>query len=249
MFDVSRPMRPRLITTTGLAGEGTHPKYPGYNDFIHHNSERPQATRFRPGAAPSFDNGNVLLVSEEDYEQTDCAKAGSLQTWKVNRLILEAPQAINPLDKVELADLGNYPLPQGAFCSAHWFQWHQSGIVAVGYYNGGLQLVDARNPRDLKPYGHVVWGGAAQTWDAYWVPAYKNGVATQRSTNVLYTIDLVRGLDVYAVQTPGNIGEITMPSASTAGVSRPYDALAVVLLLAALGAAAVLRRRAAVRAG
>ena len=109
-----------------------------------------------------------------------------------------------PLDKVELSDLGTYPLPQGAFCSAHWFSYHPSGIVAAGFYGGGTQLVDVRNPRDLKSYGHATWG-ASEVWDAYWVPVYdRTGAQTGKSTNLVYSVDLVRGLDVYSVALPGS---------------------------------------------
>ena len=41
-------------------------------------------------------------------------------------------------DKVEVADLGSFPLPVGGFCSAHWFDFHPSGIVTVGFYGGGI---------------------------------------------------------------------------------------------------------------
>ena len=106
----------------------------------------PQRRPVQAGPArPSFANGNVLLVTEEDYEQTDCSLAGSFQTWHVKRLN-GTPSAIVPLDKVELSDLGNFPLPQGTFCSAHWFDYHPCGIVAVGFYGGGTQLIDAREP-------------------------------------------------------------------------------------------------------
>ena len=78
-----------------------------------------------------------------------------------------------------------------------------TGIVTVGYYGGGTQLVDARDPRDLKPYGHAVWG-ASEVWDSYWVPDYnRNDVKTDRRTNIAYSVDLVRGLDVYTVDLPG----------------------------------------------
>ena len=107
---------------------------------------RPNAKRFEPGAKPSLKNGNVLLVTEEDYEQTDCALAGSFQTWWVKRLDGK-PGSIVPLDKVELADLGNFPLPQGAFCSSHWFDYRAGGLVAVGFYGGGLQILDVTDPR------------------------------------------------------------------------------------------------------
>ena len=126
MWNVSNPRAPRLVTTTGAAGQGADPKFPGWNDFILHNSQRPNAKAFRNGAAPSLANGNILLVTEEDYEQPDCSQAGSFQTWWVKRLD-GTPDAIVPLDKVELSDLGTFPLPVGAFCSSHWFDFHPSG--------------------------------------------------------------------------------------------------------------------------
>jgi len=221
MWDVSKPRKPRLITTTGAAGAGTDPTYEGYNDFIHHNSFRPNADRFRPGRPPSFANGNVLLVTEEDYEQTDCSLAGSFQTWHVKRLD-GTPSAIVPLDKVELADLGTYPLPRGTFCSAHWFDYSPSGIVAVGFYGGGTQLIDARDPRDLKSYGHALWG-ASEVWDDMWVPAYDaKGRQTGKTTNVLYAIDLIRGLDVYSVDVPGD-GRGQTPSPGPLPVPTTVD--------------------------
>jgi hypothetical protein len=237
VFDVSTPTSPRLVTTTGAAGRGEDPAHPGWNDFIHHNSFRPNATAFRADAPPSFANGNVLLVTEEDYEQVDCAQAGSFQTWWVKRLD-GTPDAIVPLDKVELADLGSFPLPAYAFCSAHWFDYHPSGIVAVGFYGGGTQLVDVRDARDLKPFGHATWG-ASEVWDSYWVPVYnKSGVRTSRSTDLVYSVDLVRGLDVYRVDLPGTT---STPLAGPVTLG-PAQGLPVVLVAAALLGAAYLRR-------
>ncbi len=201
VFNVRKPAHPRLVTTTGAAGRGEDPRYPGWNDFIHHNSFRPNAKAFRPGRKPAFRNGNVLLVTEEDYEQTDCSKAGSFQTWWVKRLD-GTKGAIVPLDKVELSDLGNFPSPQGAFCSSHWFDFRQGGLVAAGFYGGGTQILDVRNPRDIKSYAHSIWG-ASEVWDSMWVPVYKHGRMTARKTRFVYSIDLVRGLDVYRVTLPG----------------------------------------------
>ena len=247
IFDVSTPTKPRLVTTTGAAGRGEDPAYPGYNDFIHHNSFRPNARAFRPGAPPSFANGNVLLVTEEDYEQVDCSQAGSFQAWHVKRLD-GTPDAIVPLDKVELADLGSFPVPAYAFCSAHWFDYHPSGIVAVGFYGGGLQLIDARDPQNLAPFGHATWG-ASEVWDAYWAPVYtKSGVRTSKSTNLVYTIDLVRGLDVYRVDLPGSA---TVTNPVGLGVGNPFttlewpeEGLPITVVLLALLGSAYLRRRA-----
>ena len=225
MWRTTHPAHPTLITTTGRAGRGTDPRYPGWNDFILHNSFRPNAKAFRPNSRPSFAHGNVLLATEEDYEQTDCTRAGSFQTWWVKRLD-GTRSAIVPLDKVELADLGSFPLPQGTFCSSHWFDYRPGGLVAVGFYGGGTQVIDARDPRHLKPYGHAVWG-ASEVWDSMWVPAYdRSGHQTGAKSNVVYSIDAVRGLDVYAVDVPGDgIGAVPSTSAvpATSVVDRARD--------------------------
>ena len=246
IWNVKRPARPRLVTTTGTAGMGTDPKYAGWNDFILHNSFRPNAKAFKPGRKPSFKNGNIMLATEEDYEQTDCTRAGSFQTWWVKRLD-GTPSAIVPLDKVELADLGTFPLPQGAFCSSHWFDYRPGGIVAVGFYGGGTQLIDARKPRRLKSFGHAVWG-ASEVWDNMWVPIYNaKGAQTRKVSNVLYAIDLVRGLDVYAVDLPGKRYGAA-PSSSvvprTSMAERASDsAMSMSLVGGAMALTLVVRRR------
>jgi hypothetical protein len=245
MWHTDHPRHPRLITTTGRAGRGTDPRHPGWNDFIEHNSFRPHARAFRPDSKPSFAHGNVLLTTEEDYEQTDCAQAGSFQTWWVKRLD-GTRSAIVPLDKVELADLGSFPLPQGTFCSSHWFDYRPGGIVAVGYYGGGTQLVDARDPRHLRSYGYAIWG-ASEVWDSMWVPAYDaSGRQTGRKTNVVYSIDLVRGLDVYAVDVPGDgMGAVPTPGSVPARTTadRARDGVVPLGLVGGAMALAVAVRR------
>ena len=250
IFDVSRPRHPELVTTTGAAGRGENAdgSENGYNDFIHHNSFRPNAKAFRPNAAPSFANGNILLITEEDYEDVDCSTAGSFQTWHVKRLN-GAPNAIVPLDKVELADLDNFPSPVNGFCSAHWFDYHPSGVVSVGYYGGGTQLIDVRQPQKLKSYGHAYSVGS-QIWDSYWVPVYnRRGVDTGRKTNVAYSVDLIRGLDVLSVNLPGGANQANAVSLSStnpfASFSWPEDAVPMSLIVLTFGGFLVLRRRAA----
>lgn len=215
MFDASHPAHPALITTTGEAGKGTDPDAKGYNDFIHHNSMRPNADSFRPHAKASAKNGNLLLVTEEDYEQTDCTQAGSFQTWKVTSLNPRNPAAIVPLDKVELSDLqaqqpSALPQIQDAFCSSHWFDQRGGTLVAAGFYNGGTQFIDISDPRHITSYGYAYWGPGSQVWDSRWVPIYEDGKQTGRKSNVAYSIDLVRGLDVYSVDVGDGRG--TQPS-------------------------------------
>ena len=54
MWSTTNPRAPKLVTTTGLAGKGDDPKYPGWNDFILHNSQRPNAKAFRNGPHPRW---------------------------------------------------------------------------------------------------------------------------------------------------------------------------------------------------
>jgi hypothetical protein len=252
IFDVRNATAPELVAGTGMASDVEDPDGEGgYNDFIHHNSFRPNAEAFREGAPASLKNGNILLVTEEDYEQTDCTKAGSFQTWHV-RSLDGGNDSIVPLDKVELADLGSFPVPQYAFCSSHWFDYHPSGIVTVGFYGGGTQFLDVRDPTAIKPYGHATWG-ASEVWDSYWVPVYnKNDVATGKKTNIAYSVDLVRGLDVYAVDLPGGTeltSTISLGSANPFAVfTWPEDVLPATVGAFGLLAFVLLRRRATVRA-
>ncbi len=214
VFDVGDPLNPLPLNATDKNGIA-----PGWNDFIHHNSLRPNGANFRAGAEPSLKNGNVLVVTEEDYvndgDEVLCERAGSVQTWWLKDLDGEAYRAgspntpgsgtISPLDASNVPHEfgGGLTLPAGAFCSAHWFDYHQSGIIAQGFYQAGLRLVDVRDPRNIKQYGYAT-GGGTEVWDAYWVPQRNTkGQATGKKTNVVYTADLARGIDVYEVDLPG----------------------------------------------
>jgi hypothetical protein len=185
------------VTTTDADGTRSP-----WNDFIHHNSDRPNATRFAPGAPPSVEAGNVLLITEEDYENTDCATAGSFQSWYVERLD-GTPNAVHALDRINPVSVGEgLSLPHMTFCSAHWFDHHASGIVAQGFYQGGARFIDVRDPANLTEFGHFVTG-ASEVWDTYWVPERNGeGVATGDKTNLVYAVDLIRGLDVLEVDLP-----------------------------------------------
>ncbi len=242
IFDVSHPRNPQLVTTTGDAGVT-----PGWNDFILHNSERPNARAFNPHSSPAVAHGNVLLVTEEDYEQTDCAKAGSFETWKITTLDGTA-SAVRPLDKINPVTEGGGGIspPQYAFCSAHWFDYHPSGIVALANYGGGLRLIDVRDPQHLKQYGYATWG-ASEVWDAYWAPKRDQHGNATGSSNIVYTVDLVRGLDVYAVDLPGKAGKAAAIPLTGHTFDAGRDGGAAAVLLAALLGAFALRRRLAHR--
>ena len=221
VFNVKDPANPVPVEGTNAMGTDNRPEGPdsGWNNFIHHNSERPNASKFVAGAAPSVANGNVVLVTEEDYfndgEELACDQAGTFQSWYLPTLDGAAYRAGNPtlapdlghmrpLDKINApATGGGLSTPVGGFCSAHWFDFHASGIVAQGYYQQGMRLIDTRNARDLKQYGWFT-SAVSEVWDAYWVPRRDSrGVATNQKTNIVYVVDNIRGLDVLTVDLPG----------------------------------------------
>jgi hypothetical protein len=251
-WDVSDPTDPQLLNTTDEFGTD-----PDWNNFILHNSIRPNATVFgdedasaRPGPSgtrgrpehagsgrpdharstvpsvdpdrelPEFhvDRGNVLLATEEDYIDPTCDTEGNFETWGVDTLDPEEVDAetgrlgevdggtVTPLGQwnTELFDTG-IDTPAGAFCSAHYFDYHQGGIVAQGFYQQGLRLLDVDDPTDIRQVGYWV-PQASEVWSAYWVPerdedgeVVRTATGDIAKTDIVYTSDLVRGIDVLRV--------------------------------------------------
>ncbi len=112
--------------------------------------------------------------------------------------------------------------------------------MAIGYYGGGTQFIDVRDPQRIKSHGYAHWF-ASEVWDAMWVPVYDaRGDQTGRKSNVVYAIDLVRGLDVYSVDVPGD-GRGSEPYASVSSTSTVLDrAAGAVVPIGLLGGAVAL---------
>lgn len=236
-YDISDPSDPVILNSSDESGRD-----PDWNGFITHNTLRPNADTFEgprhhPGQGdrrggggpwttdsgePHVDRGNVLLVTEEDYMDTTCETEGSFQTWYVPDL----DPAINsdgeqdggnitPLAdwNTELLDTG-IETPAGAFCSAHYFDYHQDGYVAQGWYQQGLRILDVNDPHDIRQVGFWITG-AQETWGAYWVPEYdEDGHQTGDKTNLIYTNDPTRGLEILEVDLPderGSAPAVTAP--------------------------------------
>ena len=212
IFDITDAFNPQVINGTTADGR----KSP-FNDFIHHNVQRPNAKAFGKGKAPNVTNGNVALITEEDYanegDEVVCSNAGTFQTWEVPDLDGAEYRASNPKSEPDKGSIrvldtiqapqeagGGLSTPVGGFCSAHWFDFHPSGIVAIGYYQQGLRLIDTRNAKDLKQFGFFT-GGASEVWDAYWAPQRdaKGAVLGGKKTNLVYTVDAVQGVGVFEV--------------------------------------------------
>ena len=245
-YDVDDTTDPQILNTSDENSID-----PLWNNYVSHNSQRPNATAFgtggngdddglpgqgppselpgqgppgeRPGAPggdsstadadePDISKGNVLYVTEEDLSDNGCSETiGGFQTWHIPELDPSVNPdgtaekgTITPLDQWT-AEMASDPAAQlpAAFCSGHYFDTHDSGIVAQGWYQQGLRILDPRDPHDIKQIGYYITAGAQETWGASWVPEYdEDGVQTGEPTNLLYTEDPSRGMDILEVDLP-----------------------------------------------
>jgi hypothetical protein len=188
-YTIADPLHPVLVGQTDSAAT-TGP----LNDFIHHNSQRLLKTN---GAGKQVTT-DVVMITEEDYERPTCQDAGSFQTWKINGALSPlTPAVLTNLDSwaTELNELTTQTgkSPATVLCSAHWFD-QRGGLVAQGWYEQGTRILDVRDPSNIKQVGYFVMP-VTETWAAYWSPTDPNG-------EIVYTVDLARGIDVLRVQRP-----------------------------------------------
>jgi hypothetical protein len=230
-FDVTDPVNPKPLASTNAKGQQSP-----YNNFIMHNSYHPNAEKFvqvrdegtgrlvsgSPETA-SVNDGNVLLVTEEDYLDPTCEAEGTFSTWYIPYLdneqyMKDNPQLKNNMGRMEPLDNWNSEIMDtgektvaGALCSAHYFTYHDAGFIAQGWYQQGTRILDVRNPRDIKQVGYF-FTGETETWHAYWVPERDAaGKVTGKDTNIIYTNDVARGIDVLRVTLPTTPPSETVP--------------------------------------
>jgi hypothetical protein len=185
----SDPLAPQLIATTGDAGRNPSP----YNDFILHNSKR---------------DGNTLLITEEDYIDTDetppggCRGQGKFETWDTSQM---ASGKLTPLDTWETEMNGMFTggavdskAPVTVNCSSHWFEANK-GVAAVGWYEQGTRFLRYSDPSDIQQVGYYIPANGS-TWAAYWSPTDKKG-------EIVYTADAYRGVDVLRIDGGGRTGK------------------------------------------
>jgi hypothetical protein len=160
-YDVTDPVHPRLVKRTDRRGS----RGP-LNNFIHHNSLR---------LAP-----DVLAITEEDFGDK-CRRAGTLQTWRIG-----AGRQLHPLDSFGV----ERDASARVVCSAHYFD-ASGGLIAQGFYEQGVRLIDARDPRHLRQVGYYV-SRPGLFWGALFAP-------TDPSGSTVYALDHSRGIDVLAL--------------------------------------------------
>lgn len=132
------------------------------NDFIHHNSQRV--------------GRDTLLITEEDL-RGGCRGAGSFQTWRVRG------RRARPLDSFSV----ERDRRAREACSAHYFD-HRDGLVAAGFYQQGLRILDVSRPRRIRQVGFHV-PGSPMAWGALFAPTDPTG-------SIVYVLDHALGIRV-----------------------------------------------------
>ncbi|MGI8407156.1 MAG: LVIVD repeat-containing protein [Actinomycetota bacterium] len=202
-LDVSKPTKPVPLNSTNPAGVGNADRENSpYNNFILHNSARPNAKNFKAGTAPNLKNGNILLATEEDTGSVCGPDLGGFSTWhipfldaakykKTNPKLAAGGGTIAPLDMWYPEDVA-----VGHACSAHYFDYSETGLVTQGWYELGTRILDVRDPNNIKQIGFF-FGRDMETWASYWVPARDaKGKVTGKDTNIIYSADVSRGVDI-----------------------------------------------------
>lgn len=218
-WDVTDPTNPKLVAATGTAGR-TGP----LNNFIHHNSSRPDVT---PGVP-----GNVVLVTEEDYNNIGCVNAGLFESWKIDGpLSTTSPATMSNLDTWDVTQ-GSLPAGEdtratsAASCSSHYFT-ENGGLVANAWYQQGVRFLDVTNASDIRQVGYYVIP-ESEVWAAYFTP-------TDPAHQIIYVVDTARGIDVIRINRSTPSATVSAPL-QTGGPTRqpsPQFGYACPLLAAA----------------
>ncbi|MDQ3991284.1 MAG: hypothetical protein M3245_03090 [Actinomycetota bacterium] len=177
-------------------GDGSKP-----NDFVLHNSTRRR------------DDG-VVFITEEDYSRPGCRGAGSFASWNLPLAVDEdgnttgdpSGEDLSVLDMWTTELLEDAAQP-AAVCSAHYFDL-RSNVVAQGWYEQGLRVLDVSDPADIKQVGYWIPPTAA-TWAAHFPPTDPKG-------RIIYVLDATHGIDVLDYDRP-----VTGPLAE--GCGEPQD--------------------------
>ncbi|MGI8660883.1 MAG: hypothetical protein ACR2LH_07615, partial [Thermoleophilaceae bacterium] len=75
-------------------------------------------------------------------------------------------------------------------CSAHYFD-HRDGLVAAGFYEQGLRLLDVRDPRRIRQVGFHI-PRLAMAWGALFAPTDPTG-------STVYVLNHTRGIEIVGI--------------------------------------------------
>jgi hypothetical protein len=175
------------------------------------------APRTSPGGL-----GDVLAVTEEDYDRPTCNGQGSLQTWQIT-----GDRNSDGSTKLKLLDLWTTELnelstasgrsPATTNCSAHWFD-EDRGLLAQGWYDQGVRFLDISNPRQIRQVGYYATTG--QFWAAYFAPS-------DPTRQTVYALDTAGGIDVLHIDRSGTMRTRQVPAAAVESQMRDRGRVSV----------------------
>jgi hypothetical protein len=206
-WDVTDPTNPKLVARTNSSGACCGGPL---NNFIHHNSFRPDVT---PGVP-----GDVVLVTEEDYMNVACSNAGLFETWKINgALSTTTPATLSNLSAWDVT-MGSLPTGEdtraasAASCSSHYFT-ESGGLVANAWYQQGVRFLDVSNPNAVRQVGYFVIP-EAEVWAAHFSP-------TDPTRQIVYVLDTAHGIDVLRIHRDQTSVAVSAPLQFGPPLSQP----------------------------
>jgi hypothetical protein len=190
----AKPWDPVLVAGGGLPGGDKGVAQP-QTDFIH-NAARPLNRQVEADGVP---DGNIALMTEEDFTGPDCDDAGRIVAADITSSLggegatnstPAKPFRMTALDSYHPAINAKETQSPNAGCSAHYFEVSGSTLGAA-WYNQGLRVIDASDARDLRQVGYYYVNGtdpatnpSSNSWDTAW------------RGDLVYLFDMDRGIEI-----------------------------------------------------
>jgi hypothetical protein len=183
-YDISNPVNPALVMQN--CANGSKDPVTSFNsNFIIHNSLRPQAGPLDSTEDNVIDPEELLVVTEEDY-QSFCIDDGAFQTgWIRSNASGQTVIERTDMFTVGMGTVADGRKPTAGFCSSHYFDHRDDGVMAVAWYEQGIRFLDVSNPRDIRQIGYFL-PAVTEAWNAQW----------KDEGDLVYTFDAARGIDV-----------------------------------------------------
>lgn len=220
MLDVTDPTDPQVVTTSTDEQSAGRIAY-------QHNNQRPNASLWSPRDAG--DDGGLLRPGELVLSNGETNFApfcngttnGPFATWDARNwdqgepmrpIEVFRPVASNLNDGDNQPYIDGNPYLNAVGCSGHWFDWSDD-VVAASWYEHGTRFLGVDPATgDVEEVGFFqpVTGSA---FASHWV-----------TDEIVYTIDLVRGIDVLRFDRDGDAPTIDELLASWQAAADPASA-------------------------
>jgi hypothetical protein len=135
-----------------------------------------------------------LVQGETPFSQTCDEDSGAFMTWDASNW--RKTHTFRMIDEYRVQNgtmVDGNPPANGAGCTAMWFQehpsFHNGGLVASSFFEHGTRFLEVDGTGEIAERGYFVpFGGS--TIASYWI-----------TEDVVYSIDLVRGIDILTFES------------------------------------------------